>query len=265
MSPLARRPFLQLSLSSVLGVCASSSALADPRITARADSPLVGVDPVFIESGLTGRWQAAMKQDLGWSARWSPMDSGEVLANLERGTVDAGLFLSHPKADELDKQGLIYNRHTLARTSVLLLGPTDDLAGIRSETDPARALNQVLAAAGAGAARWAAPEPDSALARLADQLTRGMASKGLPAASDKARGKAAYRLMTRAQYLKAPPRGEHLKVWLADAPQFELKAQVACSFRSRHAGAKLLLSWLQWPLAQNAVKASQPGWQPFKE
>lgn len=266
MAPLARRPFLQLSLSGVLGVCTAPAVLADPRVTARAESPLVGVDPVFIESGLTGRWQAAMKQDLGWTARWSAMDSGEVLANLERGTVDAGLFLSHPKADELDKQGLIFNRHTLARTGVLLLGPADDLAGIRSETDPGRALSQVLAAASAGAARWQAPEPDSALARLADQLTRGMASKGFGAANDKNRGKGpAYRLMTRAQYLKAPPRGERLKVWLADAPKFELHGQVACSFRSRHAGAKLLLSWLQWPLAQNAVKAAQPGWQFVKE
>jgi hypothetical protein len=269
MSPLARRPFLQLSLSSVLGIGVAPSALADPRVTARAESPLVGVDPVFIESGLTARWQAAMKQDLGWTARWSPMDTGEVLANLERGTVDAGLFLSHPKADELDKQGLIYNRHTLARTSVLLLGPADDLAGIRSETDPGRALAQVLAASHAGAARWLPPEPDSALARLADQLTRGMASKSAMPAAGGDGGKAAkapaYRLMTRAQYAKAPPRGEHLKVWLADVPQFDLKGQVACSFRSRHAGAKLLLSWLQWPLAQNAIKAAHPGWQPFKE
>lgn len=269
MALLARRPFLQLSLSSVLGLGAASSALADPRVTARAESPLVGVDPAFIDTGLTARWQAAMKQDLGWSARWSPMDTAQVLSQLEQGQVDAGLFLSHPKADELDKQGLIYNRHTLARTSVVLLGPVDDLAGIRSETDPARALSQVLAASSAGAARWQPPVPGSALGMLADQLTGGAASKGLPlpAGGDgKAKASApAYRLMTRAQFLKAPPRGERLKVWLADAPKFELRAQVACSFRSRHAGAKLLLSWLQWPLAQNTIKAAQPGWQPVKE
>jgi hypothetical protein len=43
-----------------------------------------------------------------------------------------------------------------------------------------------------------------------------------------------------------------------------LEAQVACSFRVRHPGAKLLVSWLQWPLAQSAVKASGPGWRPAK-
>ena len=70
-----------------------------------------------------------------------------------------------------------------------------------------------------------------------------------------------YRLMTRAQWLATPPQGEPRKIWLAGGPNFVLEAQVACAFRSRHPGAKLLVSWLQWPLAQKAVKASRPGWQ----
>lgn len=267
MPELARRPFLQLSLSGALGLCAAPAVLARERVVARADSPLVGVDPLFISTGLTGRWQSAMKQDLGWSARWSAMETTEVLQQLEQGQVDAGLFLSHPRADELDKQGLIYNRATLARTDVLLLGPTDDLAGIRSETDPGRALAQVLAAHNAGAARWQPPPVGSALAALADQWTRGLASKGLPptAATKATQNAPAYRLMTRAQWLKTPPKGERLKVWLADAPTMSLQAQIASSFRARHAGAKLLTSWLQWPLAQNAIKSTRPAWQAMKE
>jgi hypothetical protein len=267
MSLLARRPFLRLSLSPLLALSAPAAVLAGPKPPPRAESPLVGVDPVFIESGLTARWQAAMRADLGWSARWAPMDSAEVLGRLERGEVDAGLFLSHPTADALDKQGLIYNRHHLARTDVLLLGPAQDLAGIHSDTDAARALSQVLAAARAGAASWQPPPAGSALAALADQLTHGLASKPLPAlAADKARPAApAYRLMTRAQWLKKPPAGERLKTWLSGAPQLTLDAQVACSFHARHDGAKLLVTWLQWPLAQSAVKAAQPAWQGVKE
>jgi hypothetical protein len=267
MPLLARRPFLRLSLRPLLACGAPAVAWAGPKPAPRAESPLVGVDPVFIATGLTARWQAAMKQDLGWSARWAPMDSAEVLRQLEAGEIDAGLFLSHPQADALDKQGLIYNRHRLARTDVLLLGPAQDLAGIHSDTDAARGLSQVLAAARAGAVQWQAPTPGSALAALADQLTQGLASKPLPAAPP---GKAApsgpaYQLMTRAQWLKKPPAGERLKIWLSGAPQLTLDAQVACSFRSRHAGAKLLVTWLQWPLAQNAVKSSQPAWQVVKE
>jgi hypothetical protein len=224
------------------------------------------VDPLLVDTGLTRRWQAAMKQDLGWAARWSPMSTLDVLTQLEQGQIDAGLFLSHPRADELDKQGLIFNRHTVALTSAMLVGPTEDVAGIRSETDPARALAQVLAAVGAGAARWQPPPTGSALAALADRLTQGMASRGVPATGKAAPDSLpAYRLTTRAQWAAGAPRGEKLRIWLADAPPMQLQAQVACSFRSRHGGAKLLVSWLQWPLAQGAVKASRPGWQPAKE
>ncbi|MBI5924358.1 MAG: hypothetical protein HY836_02055 [Aquabacterium sp.] len=262
----ARRPFLLLSLGGALCASGMPASWARERVAARAESPLVGVDPVLVDSGLTKRWQAAMKQDMGWMARWSTLDSGEILTQLEQGLIDAGLFLSHPRADELDKQGLIYNRQAVAVTDVLLLGPQDDLAGISHEADPGRALAQVLAAAGAGAARWAPPLQGSALAALADQLTRGLASKGLPISAKPTTTQApAYRLMTRAQWLKAGARGEKLKVWLSDKPGLSLQAQIACSFRARHAGAKLLVSWLQWPLAQSAVKASRPAWRPIKE
>ncbi|HEX5354992.1 MAG TPA: hypothetical protein VFW93_02150 [Aquabacterium sp.] len=266
MPVLARRPFLQLSLGGVLCASTLHAAVARERVPARAESPNVGVDPLLVSTGLTGRWQAAMKQDLGWAARWTAMDTGVILTELEQGLIDAGLFLSHPRADALDKQGLIYNRKTIALTDVLLLGPQEDLAGIRSERDPSRALSQVLAAASAGAARWQPPLAGSSLAALADQLTQGLASRGIAAGTRPPAGNApAYRLMSRAQWVKTPPRGEKLKVWMADSPALTLQAQIACSFRARHAGAKLLVSWLQWPLAQSAVKASRPAWQPIKE
>jgi hypothetical protein len=266
MHLLARRPFLQLSLGSALAASTWPSVSAREPLAARGESPNVGVDPVLMASGLTARWQAAMKKDLGWSARWSPMDTGDILTQLDQGLINAGLFLSHPRADELDKQGLIYNRRTVASTDVLLLGPQVDLAGIRNETDPGRALSQVLAAASAGAARWQRASAGSALAALADQLTHGLATKGMPASSKLPTGTApAYRLMTRAQWLASPPRDEKLRVWMSDKPGMTLQAHIACSFRARHDSAKLLVSWLQWSLAQNAVKAMQPAWRPIKE
>jgi hypothetical protein len=266
MRLLARRPFLQLSLGSALAACTWPSASARERLAARAESPNVGVDPVLMASGLTARWQAAMEQDLGWSARWSPMDTGDILTQLDQGRISVGLFLRHPRADELDRQGLIYNRHTVASTDVVLLGPQVDLAGIRHETDPGRALAQVLAAASAGAVRWQPPLAGSALAALADQLSAGLTSKSMPASSKPPKDTApAYRLMSRAQWLINPPRNEKLRIWMSDKPGLTLQAQVACSFRARHAGAKLLVSWLQWPLAQSAVEAMHPAWRPIKE
>ena len=139
----------------------------------------------------------------------------------------------------------------------------DDVAGIRGETDAARALMQVLAACRAGVANWHPLEADSPLEALAHRLSGGQLRALLSLAASVKTGARlpTYRLMTRAQWLATPPQGEPRKIWLAGGPNFVLEAQVACAFRSRHPGAKLLVSWLQWPLAQKAVKASRPGWQ----
>lgn len=122
---------------------------------------------------------------------------------------------------------------------------------------------QVLAACRAGVANWHPLEADSPLEALAHRLSGGQLRALLSLAASVKTGARlpTYRLMTRAQWLATPPQGEPRKIWLAGGPNFVLEAQVACAFRSRHPGAKLLVSWLQWPLAQKAVKASRPGWQ----
>ena len=263
MSVSARRTFLTTTLSGLGLLAAPSASQAQGRVPARADSPRTGADPLLISTGLTGRWQSAMRKDLGWTARFEAMGTRQVLNALEQGSIDAGLFLSHPRAEALEKDGLIFNRQTVARTDVLLLGPADDVAGIRGETDAARALMQVLAACRAGVANWHPLEADSPLEALAHRLSGGQLRALLSLAASVKTGARlpTYRLMTRAQWLATPPQGEPRKIWLAGGPNFMLEAQVACAFRSRHPGAKLLVSWLQWPLAQKAVKASRPGWQ----
>lgn len=262
----ARRPFLQLCLTGVVAFGIPTGGQAARKPPPRADSPLVGVDPVFVLSGLTARWQAAMRQDLGWAARWSEMDSGDVLAQLEQGQIHAGLYLTHPRADALAHQGLIHARHRIAKTDVLLLGPNQDLAGIRGEQDIGRALAQVSAAISAGAARWQAPAAGSALAALSAQLEPGLARQTqlAPVRPDLAK-EPPYRLMTRAQWLRQPPQRERLKIWSAPDPRLVLHAEVACAYRARHEGAKLLVNWLQWPLAQSPIKAAYPAWQRVKQ
>lgn len=259
----ARRTFCTATLPCLGLLAAPSMSLAQGRVPARADSPRIGADPLLISTGLTGRWQSSMRQDLGWTARFEAMGTRQVLTALEQGAIDAGLFLSHPRADRLDQEGLIFDRKTVARTDVLLLGPATDVAGIRGETDAGRALQQVLAACRAGVASWQPLEADSPLEALAHRLSGGQLRALLSLAASVQTGARlpSYRLMTRAQWQATPPQGEPRKIWLAGGPQLMLEAQIACAFHARHPGAKLLVKWLQWPLAQNAVKASRPGWQ----
>lgn len=269
-SHLVRRRFL-------LGTAwaAAASAWAAPRVAPRAEGPEVGVDPALVASGLTARWSQAMQRDLGWTARWTPLPSGVLLRRLEQGEVDMALYLSHPLAARLARQGLIHDQHPLARTEVLLVGPTQDAAGIRSETDPARALRQVLAAHAAGAALWQPPPADSALAALAEGLGLG---PGTGSAPPQAQGKlladTPYRLVTRAEWQaepaargRAPGRnGSNTsaapsRVWLQGGPGLHLDCELARSFRARHPGARLLVQWLQGPLGRQAFQAATPAWQ----
>lgn len=244
------------------------AAWANPRVAPRADSPEVGVDPALVASGLTARWGQAMRRDLGWAARWTPLPSGALLRALAQGDTDMGVFLSHPLAERLSQEGLIHDRHRLAHTDVLLLGPPQDDAGIRSETNPAAALRQVLAAHAAGAATWLPPAPESALAAW---LT-GLGVQALPATrATKAHteSEVAYRLTTRAEWLaEQTQRGRQTartRVWLqggpAGGPDMRLACEVARPFRTRHPGASMLAQWLQGPLGRQAVRASAPAWQ----
>lgn len=258
MSDRSRRHLITLASTWALAPTLSWAAPRGQRPLAQG--PRVSADPSVTDSGLGARWQAAMAKDLGWSAPFTPVESAQVLDLLEQGQTDVGLFLSHPKADGLEKQGLIYERHTLARTDALLVGPTADPAGIHNETDAGLALAQVLAAAGAGQALWLAPAAGSALASLADTLTHGLASKGLPPSTGAHPSAGpAYQLVSRAALTKGLPAGT--KIWPLTDPRLALDLQMALSFRSRHPASKLLVNWLQSPLAQGMVGKAQPAWR----
>lgn len=241
---------------------------ARPASPATGGAPLVGVDPILVEGGLTARWSAAMARDLGWAARWTPIASGSLLAQLEQGQLDAGLYLGHPHAARLEAQGLVHSRTVLARTLVYLTGPEADPAGIRQQTDLRLALAQVLLAQDAGAARWEAPAPDSALWALVAQLTQDRPTARLDrgtalsrATTEKAVALAAYGLTTRAQW-QARGNTPGVRVWVTGGPELALPAELALPFRRRHPGAQLLLKWMRGPLAEGVWRSARPGWLP---
>lgn len=245
-------------------------AQAAPRVAPRADSPEVGVDPALVTSGLTARWAQAMRRDLGWSARWTPLPSGALLRALADGHIDMGVYLDHPLAEQLSREGLIHDMHTLARTDVLLLGPTQDEAGIRSEASPAAALRQVLAAHAAGAARWLPPPPDSALAAWLARL--GLAEPPKSAsppdrAPTRAPNPTPYRLITQAEWqaerASAGRQAPATRIWLAGGSDLmQLGCELARPFRTRHPGANMLSQWLRGPLGRQAVKGLPSAWRP---
>lgn len=291
----ARRALLAhaLGAAGALGAVLPSTAQA---LRPRADSPDVAIDPLLMDTGLAGRWGAAMRRDLGWAAQWQAAASRQVLDRLESGDVEVGLFLSLPRAAHLEKEGLIHDRRKLARTEVWLVGPADDPAGIRTEKDPARAIAQVLAARAAGVVNWQTgvpgepPEqqgPDGPLGQLTAQLLSQPASQPLSArpASPPApiAGAATYRLVTQAAWLRLSaaaqvsatsassdkpvkaPKGLQgaCRIWFQGHPTLVLHAEVARSFRAKHPGGRLLVDWLDRPLARGTLRGVA-GWQNAK-
>lgn len=264
-----RRTLLKHSLG-VAGVLCTGVTTPAQAVQPRAESPEVAIEQLLVESGLAARWGAAMRRDLGWAARWQAMGSRQALDQLESGANEVGLFLSHPRAAHLEKEGLIHDRRKLARTEVWLVGPADDPAGIRAEKDPARAIAQVMAAQAAGVASWqfglswdapANQGPDGPLAQLAAHLLAQSATAGL--GSKPANPTApTYRLVTQAAWLRQGPARGH-RIWFEGHPELVLHAEVARSFRGKHPGGRMLVDWLDRPLARSTLRGAA-GWQGVK-
>ena len=243
----------------VLGMAGTGSAA-----WAQGSGPLrLGVDNLIQDTGLAGRWKSAMARDLGLAADWVRAPSGTILQQLESGELPIGLFMSHPLADRLDQQGLIHDRHILARTPVVLVGPSADPAGLRGDPDLTHALRQILAGQAAGVCRWQAAPKDSALAGLSDTLTSTLGVQNLPAKTTGAASTVpAYQLLTVAEWqnlprnLRAP-----LKVLNDRDPRLWLSCQVARSFKTPHPAGKLLVQWLQGPMGKQAALGKGSVWQ----
>ena len=227
----------------------------------------LGVDALIQDSGLAGRWKAAMARDTGLTAQWTQTPSVQLLQQLEAGTLQAGLFLSHPLADRLEQQGLIHDRHSLARTPIFLVGPSNDPAGLRSERDVVHALHQILAAQAAGICQWIAPAKNTALAGLSDTLMSTLGAQKLTSKTPRASTAPLpqYQLMTQSDWQSLPrPVRAPLKTWVSNDVRLSLTCQVARSFRTQHPAGKLLVQWLQSPLARRAVTGPGSIWQAVK-
>lgn len=226
----------------------------------------LGVDGLLQDTGLAGRWKAAMGRDLGFAPAWVREPSTTILRQLESGQLPVGLFLSQPLADRLEQQGLIHDRQTLARIPVLLVGPISDPAGVRGERDVVRALHQILAGQAAGACAWQPPPKDSALAGLHETLTSTLGAQNLPPRAASAPTGSSpippYQWLTQADW-QTMSRTERAarKTLVTQDPRLWLTCQVARSFKTPHPAGKLLVKWLQGPLGKQAVTASGSVWQ----
>lgn len=243
-----------------------SLAVAGLPVRAQRSPALrMGVAPLIQDSGLAGRWKALMARDLGLKVNWVRAPSSQILADLESGALPIGLFLRQALADNLERDGLIHDRRTLARTQALLLGPASDPAQVGQLGSAPQAMRQILQAQAAGLCRWEAPAAQSALRPLADAL---LTPGGTPAIQGRAltpppSPEPGYRLILKSEWAALPRAARvGLKVFLDDAPALELQCQVARSFRAHHPAGKLLGDWLDGPVGRRGVQQTRAMWRP---
>lgn len=249
----------------------------------------VGVETSLHLSGLAPRLAAALARDTGLAIAWQPGASGLLLPQLERGELDAALSLAPDLEAALLRQNLIHDRRPIAETALLLVGPAarpsqpsrkagknalvePDPAGLRGETDIARALARLAAAGQRGEAIYIAPGEPSGVRVLEQALwkaagpqaigpwlrSNGDGPEALLAAAADAGG---YALVERGTWAALGGRHPGLAVMVADDPRQRITCHVMRSFRVNHPAGKLAVAWLAGPRGRRVVASFGRGYR----
>ncbi|MEO9068318.1 MAG: LysR substrate-binding domain-containing protein, partial [Caldimonas sp.] len=105
----------------------ASAALGAPGSAA---GPLrVGVDRSLVESGLAAHLRRAFAADTGIAVRLVAGPAMEILDAIQNGEVDAALTNAPDAEAELDRQGLVHDRRSIASGEFVLVGPVQRLHG----------------------------------------------------------------------------------------------------------------------------------------
>ena len=256
----------------LFATAAATAGLAAPALQAQQRRSLkdplrVGVDPALVESGLAGALQRGFGRDTGVAAQLVLGPSLPTLEALERGELDAALTNAPDAEAQLDRQGLVHDRHPIALGALVLVGPAPtkklpDPAGIAKMTDVAQALARLRDTAHAETLAFRFLSAGDLSGTHAAEQALWRAAKVAPAAPWYASGTAGpfaaqvraaggYALVERGAWLAhgGPP----LAVLVEGDPLLELPVHVMRSFRVNHPAGKLFVEWIRGPKGRRVV------------
>lgn len=124
----------------------SAAALAAPSFATAAQRQSLGdplrlaCDDALFDSGLAAALQRAFGRDTGVAVQLLHGPATGVLEALERGEHDAALTNAPSVEDKLDKEGLVHDRHLIARGEFLLVGPAALAKPLAAGRDAALAM-----------------------------------------------------------------------------------------------------------------------------
>jgi len=248
---------------------AAAASVAWPALAVQrrslTDPMRLAADDALVDSGLASHLQHAFGRDTGVAVQLIRGPATTVLEALERGEHDAALTNAPEVESALDKQGLIHDRHHVASTDFLLVGPSALAKPLDASNNVALALSRLAQVQalfitrddGSGThlaehALWRAAQ----VAPAAPWYMKIAPGEALLA---QARSRNACALVERGVWA-AQGGGKGYGVLVEGDPKLAAQVHVMRSFRVNHPSAKLFVSWVAGKLGRRAA-GSVPGYR----
>ncbi len=252
--PTGRRLALQ-----ALGATALLPWAAAAQQRRPTDPLLLGVESLLAVSGLAVHLLRGVTRDTGLPVRHSAGEGPLLVAQAERGELDA-VITQAPQAEALlEGRGLVHDRRLIAMGEYVIAGPAGkqgDPARVRGMRDASAALARIATTGAAGRCSFVTTggttgvqAAEVALWKLVGPQPTGAwlkpAAAGPTAALELARELRAYVLVEQGVFAAlAGARTRGLEVLVRGDVRLAAPYHVMRSFRVNHPGGKLLVRWL---------------------
>lgn len=261
---ISRRHALISATAAAVTLSLSRSVEAAQR-QSLSDPLRLATDDALFDSGLTVALQKAFGRDTGVAVQLLHGPASGVLEALERGEHDAALTNAPSVEDALDKQGLVHDRHTIAGSTFVIVGPAVLAKPLAAGSDAALALSRLSQAQTPFITR-----PDGSGTYLAEQ-SMWRAAKIAPATpwyinADKGSSLLAQAVQQKAcAFIErgmwfargAGMAGKGYRILVEGDPRMGVDVHVMRTFRAerQHPAGKLFVAWIRSAKGQQVVQA----------
>jgi tungstate transport system substrate-binding protein len=232
----------------------------------------LGVDDALYDSGLAKALQHAFGADTGVAVQLVRGPALTLLDSLERGEFDAALANAPDAEAQLEKQGLVHDRQSIAGGEFVIVGPSvrgkaGDSVGVAAAQTAAQALARLrdaaLAApgtitfvsAGNGSGTHALEQALWREAKIAPAPPWYVAAEPNSTLVGQARARGAYALVEKGAWIAQG--GAPLAVLVHGDAQLRETVHVMRSFRVNHPAGKIFVAWIAGPKGRRVVAAQR--------
>ena len=241
----------------VAGLTMAAFAAPAAEMPSERGGPLrLGVDRALEESGLARRLQRAFGFDTGIAVLLVPGPALAVLDAARDGEVDAALVNAPGAEEELEKQGLIHDRHAIATGEFILVGPPPPGPARkrpppghsavelleRIQAQAANDPNVVFLSAGDGSGVHVAEQALWRVARIAPAAPWYVSAERSPNFSAQVRARGAYALVERAAW--SVHGGAPAAILVEGDPLLVESVHAMRAFRVQHPAGKIFVAWI---------------------